>query len=156
AAGDDLQVLARVRVERQRRPGSVPLRRELRDRTISRSGQEDEMSRVGLLLGMMLAAASVCYAGSDGAWLKKVSAADRARTNPYAGDAEAIAAGRNLFRTNCAKCHGEDAKGKGSRPSLTSERLREAADGEIFWILKNGEPFKGMPSWGALPEPERW
>ena len=114
------------------------------------------MKRVGGLAGLVLMASLVGFAKSDGSWMKKVSAADRARANPYAGNAEAIAAGRNLFLNNCAKCHGENAQGKGSRPSLRSERVQGATDGEIAWIVKNGNLYKGMPSWGGLPEQERW
>lgn len=98
----------------------------------------------------------LCLAAADGTWLRKVPQADRARTNPYASDASAAAAGRNLFLNNCAKCHGENAEGKASRPSLKSERIAAATDGELAWLLKNGESFKGMPGWGALPEPKRW
>src|SRR5271165_1393723 len=104
----------------------------------------------------LLGASALCYAVADGAWLKKVPQADRERANPYAGKPEAAAAGENLFRDNCAKCHGANAQGKGSRPSLKSERLSAATDGEIAWIIKNGQMYKGMPSWGGLPEQERW
>lgn len=124
------------------------------------------MKRVGCLLGFVLMASGLVFARNgvgesgvskhDGAWMKKVSAADRARVNPYAGNAEAIAAGRNLFLNNCAKCHGENAQGKSSRPSLRSARIQGATDGEIAWIVKNGNLYKGMPSWGGLPEQERW
>jgi len=114
------------------------------------------VKRAGWLAVLMVGASLLGFAKSDGSWMKKVSAADKARVNPYAGNAEAIAAGRNLFVNNCAKCHGENAQGKGSRPSLRSERIAGATDGEIAWIVKNGNLYKGMPSWGGLPEPERW
>jgi len=93
---------------------------------------------------------------ADGAWLKKVPDGDRARTNPYANDADAAAAGGILFHNNCAHCHGQHAEGKGSRPALKSDRIRNATDGQIAWILRNGEPFKGMPRWSSLPEAQRW
>lgn len=99
---------------------------------------------------------TICLAAANGSWLKKVPEADRARTNPFDGNASAIAAGQSLFRNNCAKCHGEDAGGKANRPSLRSKRIESATDGELAWLIKNGEAFKGMPGWGALPEPERW
>jgi mono/diheme cytochrome c family protein len=114
------------------------------------------VKKAGLLLGFVFALSLLGYAKSDGSWLKRVSESDRQRTNPFTGNPEAAAAGRNLFLNNCAKCHGENATGKGSRPSLRSERLQRATDGEIAWILKNGNPYKGMPSWGGLPEQERW
>lgn len=107
-------------------------------------------------VSLMLFAPTLCPALADGSWLKKVPAADRARTNPYADNPEAMAAGGNLFRNNCAKCHGENAEGKGARPSLKSQRIQSASDGELAWLIKNGESFKGMPGWGGLPEQQRW
>jgi mono/diheme cytochrome c family protein len=108
------------------------------------------------LVTPLLAASMICFAAANGAWLKNVPQADHERTNPYAGQADAVAAGANLFKSNCAKCHGADGGGKGSRPSLKSERIKDATDGDLAWILKNGVPFKGMPGWGGLPEQKRW
>lgn len=109
-----------------------------------------------LIVAMLTMVSMACYAKANGSWLKKVPAADRVRVNPYAGQTEAIAAGGHLFQNNCAHCHGENAEGRGSRPSLRSERVKDATDGDLAWLLKNGEVFKGMPVWGALPEQERW
>ncbi|HEX3351741.1 MAG TPA: c-type cytochrome [Terriglobales bacterium] len=106
-------------------------------------------------LGWILFAASACLAADTG-WMKHISAADRARTNPYANQAEAIAGGSRLFADHCAKCHGEDALGRGKRPSLRTKEVQLAKDGELFSLLKNGYLRKGMPSWSALPEPSRW
>jgi len=103
----------------------------------------------------MLAAAMACFA-ADGSWLKHVPESDRQRLNPFAGQADAVAAGHRMFEDHCAKCHGEDALGRGKRPSLRSDRVQHATDGEIFWLLKNGNLAKGMPTWAALPEPMRW
>lgn len=93
---------------------------------------------------------------ADGGWLRKVPDAERKRVNPYAGSADAAAAGKVLFDENCAKCHGEDALGRHGRPSLRSGRVTHATDGELAWLLRNGSTWKGMPSWSSLPEPERW
>ncbi len=109
-----------------------------------------------LWLVALMSVSTISFGAANGAWLKKVPEAAGARVNPYAGNAEAVAAGENLFQENCAKCHGGNAEGKGSRPSLKSERIRNATDGQLAWLLKNGNPYKGMPIWGALPEPERW
>jgi len=108
-----------------------------------------------VLLATVLGTAIVCLA-ADGSWLKHVPEADRQRINPLAGQAEAIAAGGRMFEDHCAKCHGYDALGRGKRPSLRSNRVQHATDGEIFWLLKNGNLGKGMPTWAALPEPMRW
>ena len=109
-----------------------------------------------LTMAVLAMASALCFAAANGSWLKKVPQADRDRVNPYAGQSDAVAAGENLFRNNCAKCHGENAEGKGSRPSLKSERISKATDGDLAWLIKNGEAYKGMPGWGALPEQKRW
>ncbi len=108
-----------------------------------------------LLMTAFLGTAIVCLA-ADGSWLKHVPEADRQRINPLAGQADAVAAGGRMFEDHCAKCHGPDALGRGKRPSLRSDRVQHATDGEIFWLLKNGNLGKGMPTWAALPEPKRW
>jgi mono/diheme cytochrome c family protein len=112
--------------------------------------------RAYLVTLLLAAVASAALAAADGSWLKKVSASDRGRSNPYAGKADAVAAGSILFHNNCSHCHGENAEGKGTRPALKSDRIHNATDGEIAWILKNGEPYKGMPRWSSLPEAQRW
>ncbi len=108
------------------------------------------------VLTALIAASAACFATADGSWLKKVGQSDRDRVNPYAASPDAIEAGTVLFNNNCAKCHGENGVGKGSRPSLQSERIKDATDGELAWLLKNGNVYKGMPGWGGLPERQRW
>jgi mono/diheme cytochrome c family protein len=103
-----------------------------------------------------LVALVLCMAAADGSWLKHVSDGDRQRTNPYAGSKDAAEAGAKLFDDHCSKCHGSDALGRGKKPSLRSQRVQHATDGELFWLLRNGNLAKGMPTWSALPEPSRW
>ena len=101
-------------------------------------------------------AMALLMAAANGAWLKKVPASDRAIVNPVATHPDAIAAGSNLYRNNCAQCHGADGNGRGGKPPVHSARIAGATDGELYWLLKNGEPFRGMPSWARLPEGQRW
>jgi mono/diheme cytochrome c family protein len=105
----------------------------------------------GIVLGL-----GITCAASATSWINNVPEADRERTNPYAREAEAIAAGSRLFGDYCAQCHGSDALGRGKRPNLRSREVQQATDGEIFWLLKNGNRRRGMPSWNSLPEPSRW
>jgi mono/diheme cytochrome c family protein len=100
--------------------------------------------------------AVLLLAAANGAWLKKVPAADHAMINPVAGQATASAAGANLYQNNCAQCHGADGNGRGNRPPVRSARIAAATDGDLYWILKNGQTFRGMPSWAKLPEGQRW
>ena len=96
-------------------------------------------------------------ADADGAWLAKVPSNDHKKTNPYEGQADAIAAGRNIFEEHCAHCHGENAEGKKKRPSLKSQRVQQDATvGDLHWLLVNGSMKKGMPAWAKLPDPQLW
>ena len=114
------------------------------------------MRRRVLCAAGILLMCGAAMAAVDGAWLGKVPDADRGKANPFAGQPDAVAAGQRVFLDKCAKCHGQDALGKGKKPTLRSERVQHATDGEIFWLLRNGYLKKGMPSWSALPEPMRW
>ncbi|MFP5230689.1 MAG: c-type cytochrome [Acidobacteriota bacterium] len=105
---------------------------------------------------MLLALAALLTAEVNQDWLKRVPAADRVRVNPYAGQAAAAAAGVRLYADHCSRCHGADREGVRGRPSLKTDVVRNATDGELFWLLRNGDLRHGMPSWSGLPEPERW
>ncbi len=105
-------------------------------------------------LAVLLAFALAAVAQTP--WVGRVSESERARVNPYANRPQAIAAGARLFADHCAQCHGADALGRKKRPSLRTPEVQQAADGEIFWLLRNGAMRKGMPSWSSLPEPSRW
>ena len=114
------------------------------------------MMRCVKWLAMGLVCCSAAYGANDGAWLRKVPAKERVRANPLAGDASAVAEGAQVYARNCASCHGANANGAGKRPSLRTARVREATDGELQWLLRNGALGHGMPSWSGLPEVQRW
>jgi mono/diheme cytochrome c family protein len=101
---------------------------------------------------------SVCLllGAADGSWLRRVPDADRARANPLPDKVAAAEAGAHVYAAECARCHGERAEGKGNRPALKSERVAAATDGELAWLLKNGNSWKGMPSWSSMPDTRRW
>ena len=89
-------------------------------------------------------------------WRGHVPEKDRAVADPLAMTEENAAAGEELYRRNCATCHGEHGEGRGRRPALVTLEVRSATDGELFWLLRNGSLAHGMPSWSRLPEAERW
>ena len=100
--------------------------------------------------------ATVLLAQSRDSWKHAVSASDRARTNPLAAQPKAIEAGANLYSQYCSRCHGDNCQGRGKKPTLRGPDTANATDGELFWILKNGDLAHGMPDWSQLPDPERW
>jgi mono/diheme cytochrome c family protein len=108
-------------------------------------------------LVLALLSTAVAFGAADGSWLKDVPARDHQKTNPYHDQAEAIAAGRRIFVDRCSHCHGENADGTKKRPPLKSERVQQqASEGDLHWLLVNGNMGKGMPSWAKLPDQQLW
>jgi len=109
------------------------------------------------LIFTMLTFAAVAFGVADGSWMKHVPAKDHERKNPYEGQADAVAAGRLVYDDHCSKCHGENAEGTKKRPSLRSARVQqEATEGDLHWLLVNGNMGRGMPSWSKLGDPQIW
>jgi mono/diheme cytochrome c family protein len=97
------------------------------------------------------------FATSNGAWLTNVPQRERERVNPYRDQPDAVAAGRRIYLDHCAHCHGNDADGTKRRPSLKSARVQQqATDGDLHWLLVNGNRGQGMPSWVKLGDPQIW
>jgi mono/diheme cytochrome c family protein len=114
------------------------------------------MTKRLLQIAVIAASAAVLMGAADGSWLRRVPANDHARVNPLADAASAAEAGSHLYANSCAKCHGEQGQGRGSRPALVSARVAGASDGDLAWLLRNGNTWKGMPSWSVMPDLERW
>jgi cytochrome c oxidase cbb3-type subunit 3 len=94
---------------------------------------------------------------ADGSWLKNVPAHEHEKTNPFAGQPDAIAAGQRIYLDHCSHCHGENAEGTKKHPALKSERVQhQASEGDLRWLLVNGNMRKGMPSWSKLPDQQVW
>ncbi len=100
--------------------------------------------------------ACLLMGAADGSWLRRVPAGDHVRVSPLADQKTAAEAGSHVYAAECSHCHGAQAQGKGSRPALISARVSGASDGDLAWLLRNGNSWKGMPSWSSMPEPERW
>ena len=116
-----------------------------------------KLRRVRQTLLATIALTLSAFAVANGAWLAKVPAKDHERQNPYHGQQDAVAAGQLIFLDHCAQCHGKDALGTKKRPPLRSDRVQhEATEGDIHWLLVNGNMKKGMPSWAKLPDQQLW
>jgi len=76
--------------------------------------------------------------------------------NPYEGQRGAAEAGRKLYASNCASCHGKQAEGTGNIPPLVGKAIQSAAPGELFWFITRGDADDGMPAWSSLPKQQRW
>ena len=115
------------------------------------------MSRKYLVVVFVLISATALVAAVSADWLTQVPDRDRQRANPYRDQAQAIQAGRLLFADHCAQCHGDTAEGTKKRPSLRTRRIQEeATEGDLRWLLANGNLRRGMPSWSKLPDQQLW
>jgi mono/diheme cytochrome c family protein len=78
-------------------------------------------------------------------------------TNPVAQNTRAIQAGREAYTGSCAICHGANGDGAGALgqalyPPATDLRghdTQEKSDAQLFWIIKNGLSFAGMPGFAS-------
>jgi mono/diheme cytochrome c family protein len=83
--------------------------------------------------------------------------------NPLSPTPLNIAEGRDHFADHCAICHANNGSGKTlissglypPAPDMRGKGTQGLADGEIFYIIKNGIRFTGMPGWGGEDE-ENW
>jgi len=78
--------------------------------------------------------------------------------NPVKADAASIAAGKKLYDSNCAPCHGETARGDGKMasqfnpkpPDLTDADWKHgSSDGEIFVVVRDGVKDTAMKAFGS-------
>jgi mono/diheme cytochrome c family protein/uncharacterized cupredoxin-like copper-binding protein len=70
--------------------------------------------------------------------------ADAARTQR----ADYTKIGRQLFTASCAECHGENASGGGTAPTLNSKQfLSSTSDAQIHALIAGGISGTAMPAW---------
>ncbi len=73
--------------------------------------------------------------------------------NPFPGDASAVAAGKTLYKENCAACHADDLSGD-IGPELVD--MAGWAENDLFELLYNGVPDGGMPGFASLGSQKVW
>jgi mono/diheme cytochrome c family protein len=134
--------------------------------------KEEKMKRIyfGIMISLIMVALvlSAC-GGKEANEGSTVPAEYASKTNPLAGQTDAVTAGKDIFDTNCASCHGEDAKGDGPAgvsltppPADLLEPASEDSDGEMFWRISLGNQIpdmqgSAMVSWkDQLSETQIW
>lgn len=63
---------------------------------------------------------------------------------------DAIALGKEVYSTSCAKCHGDNGEGVDS-PALNSRQFQEVAtEDQIYHLASVGIPGTAMPAWSNV------
>jgi mono/diheme cytochrome c family protein len=92
-----------------------------------------------------------------------ISRASRETVLPALPDNKAaIAEGDTLYGIDCGMCHGRDGHAKTDMGrwmypravDLTSAEAQSYSDRELFWTIKNGIRFSGMPAFGKVESDE--
>ncbi|MFC0676361.1 c-type cytochrome [Lysobacter korlensis] len=124
------------------------------------------------LLALLLIALTVAYTGAYNVaasrdhtagvhWLLDTTMRSSVRSRaPEVADTQwlaraDVAAGAGEYKAMCEHCHGgpgadpaEWSRGMLPRPPLLVEEADEWEPGEVFWIVKHGLKYTGMPSFG--------
>ena len=103
------------------------------------------------------------YAVANFAMGLSIPAQSKALKNPLTPDPQLLADARQHFKERCAVCHAEDGSGKTTVaaglspevPDLHADHIQQLTDGELFYIIKNGVRFTGMPAWD-LEDHHNW
>ena len=85
-------------------------------------------------------------------------------TNPFAGKAQTLARGQELYFINCAACHGALGKGDGpvapyfvlTPPSLLSDKARGFKDGYLYHLVVMGRGMMNGYGSQIMKERDRW
>jgi mono/diheme cytochrome c family protein len=73
-----------------------------------------------------------------------------------------VETGGTHYGLDCGICHGVDGRAQTSpgrwmyprATDLSSKRVQSYSDQELFWIIKNGIRFTGMPAFGKIETPD--
>ncbi len=119
---------------------------------------------LGVVMVGILALAGCSSASQSGTIVEKPTppAPYASKINPFSGQADAAAAGKTIYQTNCMSCHGETGTGDGpAAPSLNPKPANLAlmspaadTDAYIFWRVSEGGGFppfnSAMPAWKSV------
>lgn len=119
------------------------------------------MKKLTLIFTLAFSATTLAGAGHDGAHWTAPDAAQKLE-NPFPKTKNNIQAGRSLFQTNCAQCHGEFGEGNGPMaknlpkpPANLRAMAGQHPDGDFFWKIQHGRG--AMPAFkGKLSDEQIW
>jgi mono/diheme cytochrome c family protein len=84
---------------------------------------------------------------------------------PWIPNDDLVAHGQQLFKTNCAMCHGAEGKGDGPAGASLNPKPRNLVEGKwkfggtrlgLYGVLLNGSKGTSMQSYAHMPSVDRW
>jgi cytochrome c553 len=127
------------------------------------------LALAGLLGGLLLAWSGLINVGaSTGHWAitdwflhyamrQSVETHSMGIEAPPLDDPALIHRGAGHYASGCAPCHGAPGQPRSAiaramtpPPPFLPEKIREWQPHELFWIVRHGVKFTGMPAWAAL------
>ncbi len=113
------------------------------------------MSKKQLVRSLIATAVVMGTIGWDIVMIGAQQHANPNQKNPFAGDAQAIPAGKAIFEQSCEVCHGSGGSG-GRGPALNTGVFKRGSDDlELFEVIKNGVAGTQMPNMG-LSADDSW
>lgn len=103
------------------------------------------------------------YALANHALTVSIPAGTKNAKNPVSATPQVMSDANKSFSENCAVCHANNGSGRTDTakglspevPDLRAAHVQSLTDGEMFYIIKNGVRFTGMPGWD-LPDKQIW
>jgi cytochrome c553 len=127
------------------------------------------LAALGLLGGFLFAWSGLFNVGASTGhwaitdWFLHYAMRQSVATHSMAIDAPALAdpalvhRGAGHYASGCAPCHGAPGQPRSAialamtpPPPFLPERIAEWQPNELFWIVRHGVKFTGMPAWAAL------
>lgn len=105
---------------------------------------------VSILFALLLTA---CGGGETGETRQSPPAEYAGVVNPFAGQADAVAQGKELYTINCVSCHGDNADGAGPagaaldpKPANLQNTAKETDPAYQHWVISEGGAAAGLSS----------
>ncbi len=75
--------------------------------------------------------------------------------NPYAGKKDADEVGKNLFKMQCASCHGKEGHGDGTKAAMLQTDLKDFSSSDVQSQTDGTLYYKAMIGKGEMPNFEK-
>ncbi len=123
-----------------------------------------QLTVMGILGGLVIVCYGLAFTVAPNIPTPPVPITARFQRNPVPDTPASIDAGRQLFQTNCAICHGARGLGDGPaaftlspRPVNLQLHIPQHAEGENHYWISEGVAGTGMPAWkDKLTDEQRW